>query len=303
MHEVSFRTVIMLSQHGSLSWMEVSFLYYLPCWIVRLVTGLRYVSSAICACKSDGALGQLGLMYFAHFLWPFKALNWYEDREARRKKFPPSFDVLREQVLLRQDYQCAISGIGEIGRKKVPMCHLRINRILHSPIVGSEKVMLIYDDCSPELGVLTSERQTDIFGTMTREIIKNYIDPAMNLDALQHDMGMFFNKFLFSLKSTTNPNEYTTETYGERVWLGSIKNRIVFDGDTPPDPRYHLHACVADVLQRSGAGKVIDKILQCLPEQKCPVDIVDLQRVLDILELRYSLVAAFKLPVCRDVLF
>ncbi len=32
--------------------------------------GLRYVSSAICACKSDGALGQLGLVWFAHFLWP-----------------------------------------------------------------------------------------------------------------------------------------------------------------------------------------------------------------------------------------
>ncbi|KAK0244658.1 hypothetical protein EDD85DRAFT_785037 [Armillaria nabsnona] len=101
-----------------------------------------------------------------------------------------------------------------------------------------------------------------------------------------------------------NADEYTAETYGERVWLVPIKNRIVFEGDAPPDPGYlHLHACVADVLQRSGAGKVIDKILRCLPEQKCPADLVDLQRVLDILELRYSLVAAFKLPVCRDVPF
>ncbi|PBK60154.1 hypothetical protein ARMSODRAFT_735347 [Armillaria solidipes] len=176
-----------------------------------------------------------------------------------------------------------------MGHDKVAMCHLRISRILHSPVVGSEK--------------------TNFFGTMTREIVKNYIDPAVNLDALvdgphnaiasRHDIGVFFNDFLFSLKSTTNAHEYTMETYGERVWLVPIKNRIVFKGDTPPDPGYlHLHACVTDVLQRSGAGRVIDKILQCLPEQKCSADIVDLQRVLDILELRYSLVAAFKSDVC-----
>ncbi|SJL17709.1 uncharacterized protein ARMOST_21269 [Armillaria ostoyae] len=275
--------------------------------------GLRYVSSAICACKSDRALGQLGLVWFAHFLWPFKALNWYEDREARRKESSPPCDVLREQVLLRQDYQCAISGIGEMGHKKVPMCHLRIGRILHRPIVGSEKVMLIYD-YPHELEVLTSEGQTDFFGMMTREIVKNYIDPTVNLDALadgphnaiasQHDIGMFFNNFLFSLKPTTNPDEYTAETYGERIWLVPIKSRIVFEGDTPPDPGYlHLHACMADVLQRSGAGKVIDKILKCIPERTCPADIIDLQQVLDTLGLRYSLVAAFELPVCRDVLF
>ncbi|PBK95893.1 hypothetical protein ARMGADRAFT_1010808, partial [Armillaria gallica] len=271
--------------------MEENCDYAPPTWLSVLDGSL--VSLCICACKSDGALGQLGLVWFAHLLWPFKALNWYEDREARKREFSPP-DVLREQVLLRQDYQCAISGIGEMGHKKVPMCHLRISRILHNPIVGSEK--------------------TDFFGTMTREIVKNYIDPAVNLDALvdgphnaiasQHDIVMFFNNFLFSLKPTRNADEYTAETYGERVWLVPIKDRIIFEGDTPPDPGYpHLHVCMADVLQRSGAGKVIDKILQCLPGQKCPADIVDLQRVLDILELRYSLIAAFKLPVCRDVLF
>ncbi|KAK0460096.1 uncharacterized protein EV420DRAFT_1763049 [Desarmillaria tabescens] len=121
--------------------------------------GLRYVSSAICACKSDrmfNRIMQLSLVWFAHFLWPFKALNWYEDREAQ------SCDALREQVLLRQNHRCAISGLAKIGHEKPPWCGLRISRILHTPIIGSEK--------------------TDFFGTMTREIIKNYINPVVNLD-------------------------------------------------------------------------------------------------------------------------
>ncbi|KAK0244689.1 hypothetical protein EDD85DRAFT_208600 [Armillaria nabsnona] len=252
-----------------------------------------------------------------------KALNWYEDREARKKEFTPSSDVHREQVLHFMPYtatyliplltRCYFDKITSVPYPALGKWDTRkyLCAICESAVYSmtQSQVPRRYDHCPCELGVLTSESQTDFFGTMTREIVKNYIDPTVNLDALtdgphnaiasQHDMGMFFNNFLFSLKPTTNPNEYTALTYGEHIWLVPSKNRVVFEGDTPPDPGYlHLHACVADVLQRSGAGKVIDRILQCLPERTCPADIVDLQRVLDILELRYSLVAASKSDVC-----
>ncbi|KAK0460097.1 uncharacterized protein EV420DRAFT_1641434 [Desarmillaria tabescens] len=117
-------------------------------------------------------------------------------------------------------------------------------------------------------------------------------------------MSVFFNSFLFSLKPMTNANEYHAEMYGVHTWLVPIKSPIVFEGDAPPDPGYlHLHAYVTDVLQQSGAGKVIDRILKCLPTWMCPTDIIDLQGVLDMLNLRYSLVTALNLPAYGDILF
>ncbi len=62
-------------------------------------------------------------------------------------------------------------------------------------------------------------------------------------------------------------------------------------------PRYlHLHACVANILQRSGAGSVIDKILGCLPYPSRTRHPEDLQEVLTTLGLRYSLITALQLP-------
>ncbi|KAK0201459.1 hypothetical protein DFS33DRAFT_988000 [Desarmillaria ectypa] len=312
MHEVSLgtsRSVTMLSRHGFPSWTEVSFLCIIChaglCAVCDMSARLSVLASPTGRSNASGNWAWCGLHIFCGhvgsmvcafdfqliFSLTVKALNWYEDREARRRGFLQSGDILREQVLLRQDYRCAISGLVEIGREKVPSCHLRISRILHSPIVGSEK--------------------TDFFGTMTREIVKNYIAPVVNLDdgphnaiASHYDMGVFFNNFSFSLKPTTNADEYTAETYGERAWLVSIKNPIVSKGDTPPDPGYlRVHACVADVLQQSGAGRVIDKILKCLPERTCTADIIDLQGVLDNFSFRYSLVTALELPVCGEFLF
>ncbi len=117
-HEISFRTATTLSRPGSLSWMEVLFLYYLPCWIVRLMTvacdmlALPYVLASLtvrsgnwdwcglhifCGPVSDSHNDLVRFQLILRLI--VKALNWYEDREARKKESPPSSDVLREQVL------------------------------------------------------------------------------------------------------------------------------------------------------------------------------------------------------------
>ncbi|KAK0460081.1 uncharacterized protein EV420DRAFT_250032 [Desarmillaria tabescens] len=247
--------------------------------------GLRYISSSICASKS---LNQLALVWFAHFLWPFKVLNRYSVLLDSKTKWSQHCD-LRQQVLLRQDYRCALTGFTQLGHTKGrPLCNLQITRILQRSIMGSEK--------------------TDFLGTIAREMVKNYVDPTVDLDAdglhnfitFQYDTSVYFNYFMFSLKATSNAGEYAVETYGEREWFFPFKDVIVFEVDTPPDPRYlRLHACVADVLHQSGAGKVMNKILFCLYERTGAVriaDIIDLQGMLDTLALRYSLITALKLP-------
>ncbi|KAK0185589.1 hypothetical protein F5146DRAFT_1005566 [Armillaria mellea] len=134
---------------GSLS----SFLYYLPCWIVRrLVTGMRYVGSAICTCKSYVRTFSVALCYSDKIIWEIG----YR-KVANQPYIPPPDRRLRE-------------------------------------------------------GALTSERQIDFCRIMTREIVKNHTDPTVNLDALvdgphnaiasQHDIGLFFDSVLFSLKPT-----------------------------------------------------------------------------------------------------
>ncbi|KAG7444093.1 uncharacterized protein BT62DRAFT_251463 [Guyanagaster necrorhizus] len=179
----------------------------------------------------------------------------------------------------------------ELGHPKLSsevMCILRTHHILQRPIIG----------------------EIDFFEPITREIIHKYINPGVDLNSVPNDdpsnafacelnTDIHFSNFRMSLKETTNADEYTVETYGQCLWPRYFKKVVTFkEGTLRPDPRYlHLHACVADVLQKSGAARVIDHILKCLPQKRRPADIVDLQGVLNILGLRYSLVAAFQFPL------
>ncbi|PBK95821.1 hypothetical protein ARMGADRAFT_1077348 [Armillaria gallica] len=203
---------------------------------------VRYVASAICACKS---ISQLALAWFAYFLWPFKALNWYYYM-TREEEWLHS--DLREQLLRQQDYHCPVTGMVELGQPKLSsewMGSLGIFHILQRP------------------RVINSRRNTqiDFFGPITREIIQNYICTTMDLDsvprddpnnaiALELNTCSHLSDFRMSLKATGNPNEYAVERYGECLCLVLMNDVIVFKEGTLPDPRYlHLHACVADVLQ------------------------------------------------------
>ncbi|PBK95815.1 hypothetical protein ARMGADRAFT_1077342 [Armillaria gallica] len=120
-------------------------------------------------------------------------------------------------------------------------------------------------------------------------------DDPSNAIALELNTCSHLKDFRMSLKATGNPNEYAVERYGACLWPELMNDVIVFKEGTLPNPRYlHLHACVVDVLQRNGAGNVIDKILGCLPYRTRHPE--GLQGVLTTLGLRYSLVTTFQLP-------
>ncbi|KAK0244631.1 hypothetical protein EDD85DRAFT_979322 [Armillaria nabsnona] len=158
--------------------------------------------------------------------------------------------------------------------------------------------------------VFNSRRNTqiDFFRPITREIIQNYIGTGVDLDsipcddpsnaiALELNTCSHLSDFRMSLKATGNPNESAVERYGACLCPVLMKDAIVFKEGTPPDPRYlHLHARVANVLQRSGAGNVIDKILGCLPYPSRTQHPEDLQDGLTTLGLRYSPITALWLP-------
>ncbi|KAK0440431.1 uncharacterized protein EV420DRAFT_1134564 [Desarmillaria tabescens] len=267
--------------------------------------GLRYVSSAIYTCKRNldtsttHCISQLALAWFAYFLWPFKAFNWYSIlvvQETDKDELPSPLYELRQQLLRQQNYRCPITGVVEMGHPKLPgdmTSTLGIFHILERPIIGFEKF--------------------DFFEPITREIIENYF-PTLDLDSLPEDPSNAialerntytnFTDLRMSLKATANANEYRVETYGECLWAAPLPEVIVIK---EADPQYlRSHSCVADVLHQSGAGRVIDKILGCLPQRTSavhPADIIDLQGVLDILGLRYSLVTALQLPQLDDGVF
>ncbi len=102
----------------------------------------------------------------------------------------------------------------------------------------------------------------------------------------------------YSAPFTREPNEYAVERYGACLCPVLMKDAIIFQEGTLPDPRYpHLHACVADVLQGSGAGSVINKILGCLaPLSESDTASRRSPEVLTTLGLRYSLITALGLP-------
>ncbi|KAK0421833.1 hypothetical protein EV421DRAFT_1745857 [Armillaria borealis] len=221
-----------------------------------------------------------------------KALNWYY-YSTREEEW--LYSDLRQQLLRQQDYHCPITGMVELGQ---PM--------LSSKWTGSLGIFHILQ--RPRIFDSRRNRQTDFFGPITREIIQNYIGSGMDLDSIPRDdpsnaVALELNTcshlrdFRMSLKATGNPNEYAVERYGASLWPVLMNDIIVFKEGTPPDPRYiHLHACVADVLQRSGVGSVIDKILGCLPYPSRTRHPEDLQGVLTTLGLRYSLITALQLP-------
>ncbi|PBK95833.1 hypothetical protein ARMGADRAFT_1028102 [Armillaria gallica] len=222
-----------------------------------------------------------------NWLQHVKALNWYY-YTTREEEWLHS--DLREQLLRQQDYHCPITGRVELGQ---PM--------LSSKWTGTLGIFHILQ--GPRIVNSRRNTQIDFFGPITREIIQNYIGTTMDLDsvpcndpsnaiALELNTCSHLSDFRISLK---NPNEYAVERYGQCLWPVLMNDDVVFKEGTSPDPRYlHLHACVADVLQRSGAGSVIDKILGCLPYRTRHPE--DLQGVLTTLGLWYSLITALGLP-------
>ncbi|KAK0460083.1 uncharacterized protein EV420DRAFT_1534906 [Desarmillaria tabescens] len=133
-----------------------------------------------------------------------KALNWYSYQVARETKdeLPSHLYDLRQQVLRQQNYHCPITGMIESGYPKLSSemtSLLAVFHILHRPVL--------------EGNTSQPNTQIDFFGSTTREMIQNYINPKLDWDRVPYDeprntivleLNMYTNlsHFLMSLKAT-----------------------------------------------------------------------------------------------------
>ncbi|KAF5378191.1 hypothetical protein D9615_007500 [Tricholomella constricta] len=192
----------------------------------------------------------------------------------------------RGQLLLRDGYRCAVTGVVDINHPKkhqereaftLEGCHI-IRRAI--AVYNSEGGKDVYNSAVTTFDILRN------FASLSSEAVQeleNNIDDPSNGILLTSHAHSGFDRFAWCLQETETQDRYKVKVYdishgiGQAAWADSkfveFKDHSEkFQDDkgrkrgreiSLPNPRYlRIHAAIAGILHMSGAGIFFDELLK-----------------------------------------
>ncbi|KAF8961715.1 hypothetical protein BDZ97DRAFT_1827664 [Flammula alnicola] len=247
----------------------------------------RYAACCIVGC--DGKVEEsveLANTWVRHLLWPFKCNSDLE----RSEHALPTIDVMAPrlesaavnrrsefagEVLARDGYRCVITGFYHVGHVPPQTIQIRVElaaaHILKRAVAVFQEAKLRTVSLTWDIIKQYSAITDAMIDTMT-----DLVDDPQNGITLQKDAHDAFANLAFTLLPQDD-GSYKIEQFGQFI-VDPPEPTIRFNDHLPPPGTslpnrkfLSLHAAIASVLHMSGAGAVLDLIMDKFSAAGTPV--------------------------------
>ncbi|OBZ70793.1 hypothetical protein A0H81_09242 [Grifola frondosa] len=254
----------------------------------KISGGERYTASVIIAAtinKNDGGIKQLVSVaqdWLFRLLWPiviaFKSKEeptsdfttpTIRDSEVLANPVPKNRPSSFHDKIIERRHQCAMSHLWERGYKgeEVPQnakySFLEATHFLRRSIMSGEGTGVKYE-LPATLDMLSH------YAALPKDLLDDFsaqLDAPENGMMLRPDLHQAYDHFWFCLLATEETNVYTIRWFGDIVDAGVGFSEVRFTdhsrhGIPLPNPKFiAIQAAIAHVLHLSGAGEVIDAVI------------------------------------------
>ncbi|OBZ67919.1 hypothetical protein A0H81_12308 [Grifola frondosa] len=234
----------------------------------KISGGERYTASVIIAAsmgQSDGGIKQLADVaqdWLFHLLWPIKKA--YKSKEIKYELTTPTprnSEAFADQSVPKERPRSSHDAIVE--RDGHRCAEVVVAHILRRAIMSEEGMKT--DTLPATLDILTH------YADLPKALVSDFtaqLDAAENGMVLDVSLHTSYDRFTFCLLPTEEANKYMVHWFHDMLMnVGTGIREVKFTdhslyGIPLPNPKFiAIHAAIAHVLHLSGAGRVIDEII------------------------------------------
>ncbi|KAF8956255.1 hypothetical protein BDZ97DRAFT_1852474 [Flammula alnicola] len=244
----------------------------------------RYAACCIVSCAEKvEELVELSNTWVRYFLWPYRRSVESPEHAIRTVDVTSRLEsaaVNRRsefagEVLARDGYRCVVTGFYHVGHVPLQTIQIRVELVAAHIL---KRAVAVFQEAKPRTVSLTWDiiKQYSGIPDAMIDTMNDLIDDPQNGITLEKNAHDAFDSLAFAL-IPQDDGSYKIEQFGQLI-VNPLQPTIRFNDHSPPPGTslpnrkfLALHAAIASVLHMSGAGAVLDLIMDKFSAAGTPV--------------------------------